>query len=254
MYAHAQEPPPSVLAVAPLAPPELETVIKRGMAKEPDERYPSAGDLARAAAAAVERRDVSTSERSVAVGAAAPAARARRRRLSPVLAAAALVLVIGAAVAFALGRDGGGGGIATATATAVALSRDAYQDVMLDSFRPVTALIVEVEADIPETVDDPSKQVAAATALARIRTAMDKALATMRGITPPADVRDLHERLLGIIEQMRTDVANGVAAADFGNDRDYSAAGRALESDQKLLDPLAPEFRARGYSRLGQAE
>ena len=170
------------------------------------------------------------------------------------LAAAVAVLVIGVAVALALGRDGGdGGGAATPTATA-APSKDAYQDAVLDAFRPVTALIVEVEAQIPANVDDPQKQVTAATALAKVRTAIDKALATIRRIRPPADVRDLHQRLLEIIGQMRTHVANAGAAADFGNTKDYQAAGRAFGEDQALLDPMAPEFRKRGYARLGQAQ
>src|SRR3954454_902191 len=73
MYAHVQEPPPSLLAAAPQAPPELEAVVQRAMAKDPYARYPSAGDLARATVAAVEGGGLGTSERSVAVGAAAPA-------------------------------------------------------------------------------------------------------------------------------------------------------------------------------------
>src|SRR4051812_10343160 len=72
MYAHVQEPPPSLLAAAPQAPPELEAVVQRGMAKDPYARYPSAGDLARATVAAVAGGDVGTSERSGAGGAAPP--------------------------------------------------------------------------------------------------------------------------------------------------------------------------------------
>ena len=53
---------------------------------------------------------------------------------------------------------------------------------------------------------------------------------------------------------MRTNIANSVAAADFGNTKDYAAAGKAFNDDQTLLDPLAPEFRKRGYARLGQAQ
>ncbi len=44
------------------------------MAKDPDDRYPSAGDLARAAAAALEGTSVATEERNVGVGPAAPTA------------------------------------------------------------------------------------------------------------------------------------------------------------------------------------
>src|SRR4051812_1492414 len=154
MYAHAEEPPPSLLAAAPAAPDELEDIIQRGMAKSPDERYPSAGDLARATVAAIERGAVNTTEHSVAIGAAAPATRASRPRRWPRLIAAAVTLVLAAAAVFALGRDGGGGA-GTATPTPPAMSKDAYQDAMLDAFRPVTATTVKIQARIPERVDDP---------------------------------------------------------------------------------------------------
>jgi hypothetical protein len=52
-------------------PAAFDRVIARAMAKSPDDRYPSAGDLGRAALAAAAGREVSASERWVATGAAA---------------------------------------------------------------------------------------------------------------------------------------------------------------------------------------
>ena len=72
MYAHLNEPPPSARAVVPGLPPELDEVIARAMAKDPEERYPSAGDLGRAAHAAAQRLVPAEPERSVARGEAAP--------------------------------------------------------------------------------------------------------------------------------------------------------------------------------------
>jgi hypothetical protein len=73
IWAHMQEPPPSLREVAPQVPEAFEEVIERSMAKKPEDRYPSAGDLARAAkAAAVDRTIGDTAERSVATGPAAP--------------------------------------------------------------------------------------------------------------------------------------------------------------------------------------
>src|SRR3954454_9897499 len=66
-----QEPAPSV-APDPDSPGQFEEVIRRAMAKRPDDRYPSAGDLGRAAVAAAEGKDVSTGERNVAPAPAAP--------------------------------------------------------------------------------------------------------------------------------------------------------------------------------------
>jgi serine/threonine-protein kinase len=72
MYAHLQEPPPSVLDSRADVPAELADAVARAMAKEPEERFPSAGDLARAAEAAVEGHSVTEVERTVATGEAAP--------------------------------------------------------------------------------------------------------------------------------------------------------------------------------------
>src|SRR3954454_18042841 len=69
MYAHVSEP------AAPLgASPALDAVVARALAKEPDQRYPSAGDFARAVAAAIAgAAPPSEPERTVAVARAAPA-------------------------------------------------------------------------------------------------------------------------------------------------------------------------------------
>jgi YVTN family beta-propeller protein len=72
MYAHLQEEPPRLRVLRPDLPGGLDGVIVRALAKEPDERYPSAGDLGRAATAASVGAPTVEAERSVAVGAAAP--------------------------------------------------------------------------------------------------------------------------------------------------------------------------------------
>lgn len=74
MFAHISAEAPSARALVPSLPPELDAVIARAMAKDPNARYPSAGDLGRDAAAAVGGQHATLRERSVATGAAAPAA------------------------------------------------------------------------------------------------------------------------------------------------------------------------------------
>ena len=73
IYAHLNDPPPSVVETVPDAPPGLDAVIGRALAKDADDRYPSAGDLGRAAAAALAGERPSQPERSLATGLAAPA-------------------------------------------------------------------------------------------------------------------------------------------------------------------------------------
>jgi Protein kinase domain len=71
LYAHLNDPPPASSLYAPKVPMALDDVLIRAMSKQPDDRYPSAGDLGRAAEAAVSGTRVSVPERTVATGAAA---------------------------------------------------------------------------------------------------------------------------------------------------------------------------------------
>jgi hypothetical protein len=153
LYAHLNDPPPAPSLYAPEVSMALDDVVIRALSKQPDDRYPSAGDLGRAATAALSGAAVAVPERTVATGAAAtrtaatmqprpptptPTATASdpelatrptsalgdkggggskggRRRLA--LGAGLLALLAIAAVVLALSGGGGGGGDATATTT-----------------------------------------------------------------------------------------------------------------------------------------
>jgi len=75
MWAHLNDPPPSVaVGAGSELPPAFDAVVARALAKAPADRFPSAGDLGRAAlAAAGGRRELAAAPgRVVATGAAAP--------------------------------------------------------------------------------------------------------------------------------------------------------------------------------------
>jgi len=141
LWAHLNDDPPSLTAHVEGTPPALEPVVRRALAKDPDDRFPSAGDLGRAALAAVGRSTPARPERLVATGAAAPAGaeaetapspdqaltlpadplppRRGARRPAWVWALAAVpVLALAAIAAVLLSGSGGGDGTTGARTTA----------------------------------------------------------------------------------------------------------------------------------------
>jgi serine/threonine protein kinase len=71
LYAHLNDQPPAPSLQATAVPVALDDVVIRAMSKQPGDRYPSAGDLGRAAAAALTGSSPDLPERTVATGAAA---------------------------------------------------------------------------------------------------------------------------------------------------------------------------------------
>ncbi len=124
LYAHLNDPPPAPSLYAPAVPMGLDDVVIRAMSKSPEDRHPSAGDLGRAAVAALSGGAVAIPERTVATGAAAtretrrlpeePAERSKSRRRVLI---GGLLALIAAVVVVALVTSGGGGGDGTSAET-----------------------------------------------------------------------------------------------------------------------------------------
>ncbi|MDA0164267.1 protein kinase [Solirubrobacter ginsenosidimutans] len=122
LWAQLSDPPPVPSQLRPELPRALDAVVARAMAKRAEDRYPSAGDLGRAAHAAATGAAPQRPERMVARGAAAPGGQPstvvldpeastvsagaapprgrRRRRVAAALGALALAGVVAAVVLF----------------------------------------------------------------------------------------------------------------------------------------------------------
>jgi serine/threonine protein kinase len=68
LLAKVQEPAPMVTQVAPGIPPAFDAVVARALARDPEERYASAGELGRAAQEAAGRRSSISVPREIGVG------------------------------------------------------------------------------------------------------------------------------------------------------------------------------------------
>jgi len=134
LFAHLNDPPPAPSLYAPEASMALDDVVIRAMSKTPDDRYPSAGDLGRAAQAAIRGEQPTMPERTVATGAAATRTTATisleereprqeesggRRRRAPLVGLLAPAGVIVAVIAL----SNGGGGSSKGTADGGSKSR-----------------------------------------------------------------------------------------------------------------------------------
>lgn len=173
LYAHLNDPPPAPSLYAPAVPMALDDVVVRAMSKSPEDRYPSAGDLGRAAQAALGGTAVSVPERTVATGAAAtrerqlptPADRLTAatdkvieepgepgespRRLRPLLIGGVLALVLAAVVVGVIasgGGDGEGSGGETGSTTTSQEAKEEKPKPRPEPRLSTSALIAQADA------------------------------------------------------------------------------------------------------------
>src|SRR5512143_2442502 len=97
--------PPPLAECQPLTPPSIERLVRQCLAKDPDKRWQSAGDVARHLEGILEELRFPSSATQVAVAAAPSRSRVKR---ATVFGAGLLALAARGGIAYLVGRRGGG--------------------------------------------------------------------------------------------------------------------------------------------------
>jgi hypothetical protein len=270
LYAHLNDPPPAPSLYAPAVPMALDDVVARALSKEPGDRYPSAGDLGRAAQAALSGSSVALPERTVATGAAAtgeastvapaeapgeqPTAGeaterrtsdsrdAGRRRLVVVggLLSAAFLAVL--AIVLAAGRDPDPGQAETAAGD---VAREAPEPLTkAELIAAADRICVKSQRDYAvarewfmegETVPD--------VGYARELTGISKrAVAGLRALEPPAGSESAYDAYVEAQTRVRSYDRQALRAAEEGDADAYLAARAERDSEQPLRYRLARQI------------
>jgi Protein kinase domain len=280
LYAHLNDPPPAPSLHAATVPMALDDVAIRAMSKVPEDRYPSAGDLGRAAVAALSGITPELPERTVATGAAAtrtaetPAAQARppgkptaaTRQLEPesdggsrggrrgiLIGAAGLAVIVGIVVAaIALSGDGDPGaetpGSTAATAPGAGAKKAAKEGA---APKPLTEsqLIAKADAICEDSqrryteIRDLESEYATDVpyAEALARTARTR-VRGLRGLTPPPRLAGRYDEYVEAQERVYVTDKQALAAARQGDAAGVEAARNQRDAEDALRERLAREI------------
>jgi len=280
LYAHLNDPPPAPSLYAAAVPMALDDVAIRAMSKGPEDRYPSAGDLGRAAVAALSGATPELPERTVATGAAATrtaettAAQAgspskptaATRRLEPendgrrrggrrgaLIGAGGLAAIAGIAVAaIALGGGDRAPGTDTIASTANAAGSGPKKAAKEDAgLRPLSEsrLITKADAICDESqrryleVRDLESEYSTDVpyAEALARTARTRVL-ELRGLTPPQQLATPYGEYVKAQERVYATDKQALAAARKGDAAGVEAARERRDAEDGLRERLAREI------------
>lgn len=262
LYAHLNEPPPAPSLHATAAPMALDDVVIRAMSKQPEDRYPSAGDLGRAAVAALSGSRPDLPERTVATGAAATRTAetiavepqgedGRRRRIRLALVGGTLAIVAIVAVALALGGGGGGGGeTGTAAGADSTVGQRAHRSSpplsRADLIASADAICAdsqssfeEVRAEFPEAALEEAPDVGYSEALVGISTPAVKRFAAL---DPPPSVRRPYEEYVQAQQRVHRYDVQALRAARSAHTGEYLAARERRDNGQRERYELAREI------------
>jgi len=274
LYAHLNDPPPAPSLYAAAVPMALDDVVIRAMSKEPGDRYPSAGDLGRAAVAALSGSSPDLPERTVATGAAAtreaetvasgsgpagePTAATRRlepeppspegsRRRGVLFGAAGLAAIAGIVVAaIALGGGGGSGGETTASTAAGSGSKKAAKEDVAPQALTKAKLIAKADAickesqgrylEVRDLESEYSTDVPYAEAL--VRFALER-VRDLRRLTPPRRLGKPYEEYVEAQERVLATDKQALAAARGEDAAGVEAARDRRDAEDALREDLA---------------
>jgi hypothetical protein len=266
LYAHLHDPPPAPSLYVPAVSMALDDVVIRAMSKSPEDRHLSAGDLGRAAQAALSGAAVAVPERTVATGAAAtretsrprpeprqvetaklsddPAAERSRR---PLLLGAGLVAlgVVVAVTALILsgGGDGGnpGGETNVATTTKEAKPQPKTKPQTLskaDLIRKGDEICVDSRERYKQVFDPVLEETPDISYSEELVANSTEAVHRFSQLRPPPGLERAYDKYVGSREQVNQWDIDALDAAKEGNEAAYSEAREDrddTEDDRKVL-------------------
>ncbi len=263
LYAHLNDPPPAPSLHATAVPMALDDVAIRAMSKQAEDRYPSAGDLGRAAVAALSGSRPDLPERAVATGAAATrTAETRsiesggggRKRLALAGGLFAVAAAVIAVIALA-GGGGGDGGKATTQAKQASVAggaADARQTTKPQTLSRSELIaradaicadsqsaFAEARAEFPEAKSEEFPDVAYSEALVAIST---PAVKRFQALDPPASVRGPYEEYVRSQQQVHRYDVQALRAARAEHGGEYLAARERRDNGQRERYELAREI------------
>ncbi|MDX6633951.1 MAG: hypothetical protein QOF06_154 [Solirubrobacterales bacterium] len=266
LYAHLHDPPPAPSLYAPAVSMALDDVVVRAMSKSREDRYPSAGDLGRAAEAALSGTAISIPERTVATGAAATVERRspepgpreagtaklpdkpKRPRRPLLIAGGSLALIAAVVVAVALasggGGDGGGGDGETNVATVATTTKEPKPKPKAQTL--TAAELIEKGDEICEEsrekflrYRDPEAEAVPDVAYSRVLVGISSnAVERFEALVPPPSLESAYDRYVASQREVREWDRDALAAAEAEDPTAYVDARETrngTEEDRKVM-------------------
>jgi len=268
LYAHLHDPPPAPSLYAPTVPMALDDVVIRAMSKAPEDRQPSAGDLGRAAEAALSGTAVSVPERTVATGEAATREReapagpsfaeaaitipeerspesrdsrtSRGLRLTETLGALFVVVAV-VAMLIASGDSGGSSGEAKGAGATAETKVEKPQPQTLTEAQLVERgdeVCADSRASYKRVYDPALEEIPDVTYSEKLVENSTEAVRRFNALKPPSSLKRAYDKYVGSREQVNQWDIDALNAAQAGDEAAYLEAREDrndTEDDRKAL-------------------